>query len=53
MDCIVRGVTKSPCVCVCVRERERERVTQSCLTLCDPMAIAHQALLSMDFSRQE
>ena len=24
MDCIVRGVTKSPCVCVCVRERERE-----------------------------
>ena len=25
------------CVCVCVCERERERVTQSCLTLCNPM----------------
>ena len=29
-------------------------VTQSCLTLCDPMDyIAHQAPLSMEFSRQE
>ena len=29
-------------------------VTQVCLTLCDPMAyIAHQAPLSMEFSRQE
>ena len=29
-------------------------VTQSCLTLCDPMDYtAHQALLSMKFSRQE
>ena len=29
-------------------------VTQSCLTLCDPMdCIAHQASLSMEFSRQE
>ena len=28
-----------------------ESVTQSCLTLCDP--IAHQAPLSMEFSRQE
>ena len=26
---------------------------QSCLTLCDPMAIACQAPLSMGFSRQE
>ena len=29
-------------------------VTQSCLTLCDPMdCVAHQAPLSMGFSRQE
>ena len=29
-------------------------VTQLCLTLCDPMDyIAHQAPLSMEFSRQE
>ena len=29
-------------------------VTQSCLTLCDPMdCVAHQASLSMEFSRQE
>ena len=35
------------CVCVCV-------LTQSCLTLCDPMDyITHQAPLSMGFSRQE
>ena len=26
---------------------------QLCLTLCDPMDVAHQALLSMKFSRQE
>ena len=28
-------------------------VTQSCPTLCDPMTVAHQAPLSMGFSRQE
>ena len=28
-------------------------VTQSCLILCDPMMVADQALLSMEFSRQE
>ena len=28
-------------------------VTQSCPTLCDPMDLAHQAPLSMEFSRQE
>ena len=28
-------------------------VTQSCLTLCNPWTIAHQAPLSMGFSRQE
>ena len=27
--------------------------TQSCPTLCDPMDLAHQAPLSMEFSRQE
>ena len=34
------------CVCVCV-------CAQSHLTLCDPMDVAHQAPLSMEFSRQE
>ena len=29
------------------------KVTQSCLTLCDPISVAHQASLSMEFSRQE
>ena len=28
-------------------------VAQSCLTLCNPMPVAHQAPLSMGFSRQE
>ena len=28
-------------------------VTQSCLTLCDPMDCSHQAPLSIEFSRQE
>ena len=28
-------------------------VAQSCLTLCDPWTVAHQAPLSMGFSRQE
>ena len=29
------------------------KVIQLCLTLCDPMTIAHQAPLSVEFSRQE
>ena len=28
-------------------------VTQSCLTLCDPWTVAHQASLSMGYSRKE
>ena len=28
-------------------------VAQSCLTLCDPMDLAHQVSLSMEFSRQK
>ena len=28
-------------------------VAQSCLTLCDPWTAAHQAILSMEFSRQK
>ena len=28
-------------------------VAQSCMTLCNPMDLAHQAPLSMGFSRQE
>ena len=31
----------------------RVLVAQSCLTLCDPRTVAHQASLSMEFSRQE
>ena len=38
-------------------EKERSvqfsSVTQSCPTFCDPWTVAHQALLSMGFSRQE
>ena len=29
------------------------KLLQSCLTLCDPMDVAHQAPLSMEFSREE
>ena len=37
-----------------MREKEvKVLATESCLTLCDPMDIACQALLSMGFSRQE
>ena len=28
-------------------------VTQSCPTLCNPLTVAHQAPLSMEFFRQE
>ena len=28
-------------------------VAQPCLTICDPRTVAHQAPLSMEFSRQE
>ena len=35
-----------------MKESESE-VAQSCLTLCDPWTIAHEAPLSMGFSRQE
>ena len=34
------------CCCCCL-------VTQSCLTLCDPWAVTHQAPLSIGFFRQE
>ena len=34
-------------------EKVRVLVAQWCLTLCDPMAVAHQAPLSMELSRQE
>ena len=38
------------CVCLCVYLCS---LAQLCLTLCDPWTIAYQALLSMEFSRQE
>ena len=34
-------------------EKVRVLVVQWCPTLCDPMAVAHQAPLSMELSRQE
>ena len=34
-------------------EKVRVLVVQWCLTLCDPMDVAHQAPLSMELSRQE
>ena len=43
---IIKGRQKNG-VFVCVL------VTQSCLTLCNPHTVAHQASLSMEFSRQE
>ena len=33
--------------------KNESEVTQSCPTLCDPMDCSHQALPSMEFSRQE
>ena len=39
-------------MCVCARACVR-LVTQSCLTFSDPWTVAHQAPLSMGFSRQE
>ena len=37
------------CVCVCVIEAKS---LQSCPAFCDPLDLAHQAPLSMGFSRQ-
>ena len=39
--------------CSCDESEVKVIVTQSCPTLCDPWTIAHQAPLSMEFSRQE
>ena len=40
--------------CLPKSESESEsEVAQSCLTLCDPWTVAHQAPPSMGFSRQE
>ena len=38
---------------VCLDRCMHPRSLQSCPTLCDPLTIAHQAPLSMGFSRQE
>ena len=35
------------------KKREEREVTQSCLTLCDPVDCTYQAPMSMGFSRQE
>ena len=47
MDLFDNFINQGVCVCVCVL------VPQSYLTLCNPMAIALRAPLSMEFSRQE
>ena len=41
------------CVCVHAHVHVHAKSLHSCLTLCDPMTVAHQAPLSMGFSRQE
>ena len=46
-SCVVLFLCVCMCVSVCVL------VAQSCLTLCNPMDLAHQAPLSMEFFRQE
>ena len=47
---VLEKTLKSPLDC---KELKRSQVTQSCLTLCDPMDCTYQAPLSMGFSRQE
>ena len=37
----------------CMKVKVKMLVIQLCLTLCDPWTVAHQAPLSMEFSRQE
>ena len=37
----------------CMKVKSESEIAQSCLTLSDPMAAAHQAPPSMGFSRQE
>ena len=37
----------------CMKVKSESEVAQSCLTLSDPMAVAHQAPPSMGFSRQD
>ena len=44
LTCQFTGMTKNVCACI---------LSQSCPTLWDPWAVAHQTPLSMEFSRQE
>ena len=47
-------IERRVCVCVCVCARARAHAcAQSCLNLCGPWTIACQALLTMEFSRQD
>ena len=45
--------TVSPSISHEVMGPGESEVAQSCPTLCDPWTVAHQALLSMGFSRQK
>ena len=47
--CVRVHVRVCACACVCARVS----VAQSCLALCDPTAVAHQAPLSLGFSGQK
>ena len=38
---------------ILIKVKSESEVAQSCPTLCDPWTVAHQAPLSMGFSRQE
>ena len=46
-------ITHHPHIIACDTKEMKGLVTQSCLTLCDPMDVARQAPLSMGFPRQE
>ena len=49
----VRPVTKDQIIKGLSESEKKVLVSQSCLTLCYPMTVAHQAPLSIGFSRQE
>ena len=54
ISCIVRQVLYHSATEEAPKLRKKEsQVAQSCPTVCDPWTVAHQAPLSMGFSRQE
>ena len=51
--CSTQGLAYSWCSAKVRFQAMNVLLTQSCPTLCDPWTVAHQAPLSMEFSRQE